>query len=200
MRELLGLDGRVDETEFLVYALTTPYTDPRQYLETISGRFGGVPVTNEVLQKFTELVDMERVNLTWFTEVANKLKELRASGKRIGLVSNSWPFPVRKFLTDTGLDDVFEHVIISSEVRVAKQQGSRIYDLAAELFAVPKDKICMIGDNPSLDIIPAQDAGLHTVLIDRYVEYVDREGNWKKPEFAGLDVPVIRCLDELPTP
>jgi hypothetical protein len=110
-------------------------------------------------------------------------------------VTNSWPFPVRALLAWTGLDELFEHVIASSEVGLAKQDGPEIYFLAAQMFGVLPEECVMVGDNPSLDIKPVP---FRSVLIDRYEEHVDGEGRFKSHELEGLGVRFIRTLDQLP--
>ena len=68
---------------------------------------------------------------------------LKEAGYRLGLVTNSWPFPVRALLAWTGLDQLFEHVIASSEVGLAKQDGPEIYFLAAQMFGVLPEECVM---------------------------------------------------------
>lgn len=154
--------------------------------------------TESPLHDFVHLIENEINGLLVFTDVEEELKQLAAAGYRLGLVTNCWPFPLRTLLGQRGLSGVFEHVISSHIEQVAKQHGPRIYELAAQRFGVSTSQCMMIGDNPALDVIPAQAARMHTLLLDRDGTYVDREGFFKDPVYREqLRVTIIRNLREL---
>lgn len=199
-RSMLGLDGLVDDEQFLRVCLTTPHEDPQRYLLAIAAHFGvdvdSIPA--DALDEFEALIRKEKNGLLCYTDVHKTLWQLRQSGYRLGLVTNSWPFPVRALLENSGLDQVFEQVISSSEVGLAKQDGPEIYRLAAQLFGVRPEECVMVGDNPSLDILPVLAANARAVLIDRDETYVAGDGTFRNPDLGRLGIRVIRCLDELP--
>lgn len=198
LRSILGLDGKVDDDQFLRVCLTTPHDDPETYLLSVGHTHGLTNLPENALQEFKELIKREDDGLLLYKEVSATLESLKARGYRLGLVTNSWPFPVRSLLAWTKLDQLFEHVISSSEVGLAKQDGPEIYFLAAQMFGVLPENCVMVGDNPSLDIYPVLAAKARAVLIDRYQDYVDGEGNFKDPRLVGTGVPFIRSLDQLP--
>jgi len=57
----------------------------------------------------------------------------------------------------------------------------------------------MVGDNPCLDIHPALEAGLRTILIDRDEAHLDAFGRFKDLAMEKLGVRAIRTLKELPS-
>jgi HAD superfamily hydrolase (TIGR01549 family) len=196
-RTMLGLDGKVDDDQFLRVCLTTCHEEPLQYMLAIAEHFGVTEIPANALPEFEALVRREQNGLLQYTDVPECVYKLKQAGYQLGLVTNSWPFPVRKFLRETRLDELFTHVISSSEVGLAKQDGPEIYFLAAQRFGVAPEQCVMVGDNPALDIVPALATRAKAVLIDRDETYVDGEGKFKKPEHSGLSVPVIRKLDDL---
>jgi phosphoglycolate phosphatase-like HAD superfamily hydrolase len=150
------------------------------------------------LNAFVHLIENEINGLLVFTDVEEELKALNALGYRLGLVTNCWPFPLRPLLGHRALSGAFEHVISSHFEQVAKQQGPTIYQVAAARFGVRTDQCLMVGDNPALDVIPPQAAGMHTMLLDRDGSYVDREGKFINPLYREqLRVTIIRNLREL---
>lgn len=196
-RHILGLDGKVDDEQFLRVCLTTPDEDPQAYMLAVARHFAITHLPENALEEFKALIRREDDGLLLFKEVFETLSELKRRGYRLGLVTNSWPFPVRSLLRWTKLDEVFEHVISSSEVGLAKQDGAEIYHLAAQMFGVLPEDCVMIGDSPSLDILPVLAAHCKAVLIDRYEENVDGRGIFKSAALAALGVPFIRSLDQL---
>lgn len=198
-KTLLGLDGKVEDEDFLRLCLTTPHEDCEQYMRAVAAACGLDTIPVDALAKFESIVRIEKDNLLIYTDVHKVLWQLKEQGYKIGLLTNSWPFPVRALLKSTGLDRLFDEVIISAEVGIAKQDGPEIYYLAAQRFGVRPEECCMIGDNPDLDILPAYAARVVPVLIDRDETYVDGAGMSKRTELHELGIGVIRNLDELPT-
>lgn len=158
---------------FLRVCLTTPHKDRQLYVETVCAHFG-IDVPEDAHRKFADLVRWEKQGLAWFNDVARELVSLRRQGYQIGLITNSWPFPLDELLEilqEYALpynEPLFDHVISSHEVGMAKQDGPGIYQLAARAFGVDPAECMMVGDNPDLDVIPARAAGMQTVLINRY--------------------------------
>lgn len=196
-RSILGLDGLVDDEQFLRVCLTTGNEDPERYMIEVANHFGVTALPENALPEFVALIRKEKQGLLTYTDVFKTLWTLKQDGYRLGLVTNSWPFPVRALLEASGLDQLFEHVIASSEVGLAKQDGPEIYFLAATLFGVLPEECVMVGDNPSLDIIPVLAANVRAVLIDRDESYVDHDGQFKNADLGRLGIRVIRSLDQL---
>lgn len=152
--------------EFLNACLTTSEKDPRRYMDIIANRFG-LLVPSGAYSAFENLIHNEQNGLCLFVDVLDELTVLKGKGYRHGLVSNVWPFPVPELMKSCKLESLFEHVILSCEVGIAKPD-TRIFRIAAEKFGVAPEQCIMIGDNPDLDITGALAAKMRAVHIDRY--------------------------------
>jgi putative hydrolase of the HAD superfamily len=99
-----------------------------------------------------------------FPDVSAILTELNRLGIRLGIVSN---FDRRLYdiLTQLGVLEAFEHVIISSEIGVRKP-AARIFRAAAERFNVERSEILHVGDESESDVAGALAAGLTGLLVD----------------------------------
>lgn len=158
---------------FLRVCLTVPHKDRQLYLETVCTHFG-IRVPEDALRRFTDLIRWEKQGLAWFNDVAREIVALKRQGYKVGLITNSWPFPLDELLATLQeyalpySEPLFDIVISSHEVGLCKQDGPGIYHEAARRFGVDPAECMMVGDNPDLDIFPAQEAGMQTVLINRY--------------------------------
>jgi epoxide hydrolase-like predicted phosphatase len=63
---------------------------------------------------------------------------------KIGLISNAWG-GLRDFIVREKFDDVFDHMVISAEVGVAKPDA-RIYQIALEQFEVSPNEAVFVDD------------------------------------------------------
>lgn len=99
------------------------------------------------------------------------LKELKVR-KIIGLVSNfDHPRHVRKYLSEYGLDDLFETIVISGEVGVKKPDPD-IFKPALSATGLKPDEVVYVGD-ADVDVEAARAAGMMPVLIRRQNEDTD---------------------------
>ena len=120
-------------------------------------------------------------NFELYDDVAGALASLRASGLRIGLVSNS-ARDVREFARHHGLD---VDAGISSFHHGRTKPHASIFRAVLELLEVGPAEAAMVGDTIADDIEGAQALGMLAILVDR-----DR----LHPDFA----PRIGSLTELP--
>jgi FMN phosphatase YigB (HAD superfamily) len=216
--DIMQLEGRVPEDNFLVTCLSTPYHNTDRYLDALTEQFELPKVGKTVRDEFRTLVNHEMDGLLAFTDVEPNLLRLKKH-YRLSVVTNSWPFPVTIFLVEGRLRPLFDDVLCSAEVGVTKQDGPEIYRIGAVRVNVRPEQICMIGDNPFLDYLHSIQAGSKAIMCDRYHEVVDEDGNWKvdaikenhhktlaeKPELLdqllAIEEPaVIRNYRELPDP
>jgi HAD superfamily hydrolase (TIGR01509 family) len=181
----------------LAACLTTRHEDPELYVREASAKLN-VALPAGAAAKLRVLIEEEKENL-WLMPNAEPdgiLFELKQRGYRLGLVTNSWPFPLRHLLETTGLVHLFEHIVSSHEVEVCKQDGPAIYHRAAERFGVRPDECLMFGDNLELDVLCPRIAGMQSVLFDPEEKHVV-DGEFKDPVFRGRGIPFIRDLREL---
>jgi putative hydrolase of the HAD superfamily len=120
-----------------------------------------------------------------FDDALPCVAELRARGLRVGLITNNESEHQREKIRRTGLDGLFDAVIISDEVGVAKP-NARIFEHALAALDVAAGEAMHVGDNLVADARGARDAGLIGVWLDRY-----RQAD------GALDVPVVHGLAEL---
>ncbi len=82
------------------------------------------------------------------------------------LVTNGASDTQREKLAALGIEDVFQSLVISGEVRVAKPDP-RVFALALRGLGPASDEICHVGDNPETDVAGARAAGLTAVWLNR---------------------------------
>ncbi|HEY2434288.1 MAG TPA: HAD family hydrolase [Vicinamibacterales bacterium] len=151
-------------------------------IEGMGGRGAGV------IRAATDLYEAWGVchHFTLYEEVPDVLRDLRASGYGIGLISNTQR-SLATFERHFGLDGLFDVAISSSEHGYMKPHPS-IFEAGLRRAGVAAAEAVMVGDSVSHDIAGALALGMSGVLVVR----------------SGLsagappDVPVIRSLRELP--
>ncbi len=97
------------------------------------------------------------------------LDVLRASGYRLGVVSNA-DGRMPALLAQVGLADRFEFVIDSHVVGVTKPDP-RIFHLAVERLGIPAGACVYVGDLYAVDVVGARGAGLRPVLLDPFDDF-----------------------------
>ena len=97
-------------------------------------------------------------------DVTTTLPELSKAGFVVGLVTNRRR-PVQDELAELGLLPYFDFVVFAGEVNVWKP-SPEIFQHAMERAASTPEQTVFVGDNFYSDIMGAQNAGLHPVLID----------------------------------
>jgi putative hydrolase of the HAD superfamily len=100
-----------------------------------------------------------------FPHAAETLGSLKASGFRLGLLSD---FPPRRKLELLGLDSFFDAVFSTEELGVLKPNPAPFLKLASALGLPPRE-ILYVGNSPRYDIIGAKKAGMKTALLRRGV-------------------------------
>ncbi len=101
------------------------------------------------------------------------LKELKEEGKILGLVSNfDHPRHVRKYLSEYGLDHLFETIIISGEAGV-KKPDPVIFRPALSATGLTSGEVAYVGD-ADMDVEAANAAGMMSILIKRQDKNIDK--------------------------
>ena len=114
-----------------------------------------------------ELMDAFADPALWhvFPEVFEVLERVRASGRRLAVVSN-WDSRLPALLERLGLKRHFEHVLVSALEGVEKP-GAEIFARAAARLGVEPARCLHVGDSPLDDYRGAESAGMRAVLVDR---------------------------------
>lgn len=101
----------------------------------------------------------------FYDDVEPVLRELRARGLRLGVVSN-WDSRLRRISGGLGLDRLVDFLVISAEAGVRKPDP-RIFHEALRRAGVRPAEALHVGDLPDEDVEGARRAGLRPVLIER---------------------------------
>jgi putative hydrolase of the HAD superfamily len=104
-----------------------------------------------------------------YDEVHEVLRQLRARGMRLGVVSN-WTGNLEEVLVRVGLRDEFDFVLDSSRLGHEKPH-SRIFQEALRRARVSPGAALHVGDSPEHDVEGALAGGLNAVLLDRHGRY-----------------------------
>lgn len=112
------------------------------------------------------------------------LERLRDAGAVLGLVSNfeAW---LERLLEHLDISRYFPVRVISGVEGVEKPDPA-IFWIALDRAGVSAAESVYVGDNPLFDALPAEEAGMAAVVVDRWNRF---------PEFEGTR---IASLDELP--
>jgi putative hydrolase of the HAD superfamily len=114
-----------------------------------------------------------------FPESLPLLHELRASGHRLGLLTNGTESQQLDKLARTGLADAFDVVCVSERIGFQKPDVRAFHTLAGQLGVDPTDCL-FVGDDPERDVAGARAAGMRAVLVDH-----------AQPETRGLRARVL---------
>ena len=93
------------------------------------------------------------------------LEFVKSAGVQLVLVTNGTSFGQRAKLQRFRLHRFFQHLVIEEEFGFGKPDH-RVFDYALRQVGVQPQDSWMVGDNLSLDILPAQQLGIYGVWVD----------------------------------
>jgi putative hydrolase of the HAD superfamily len=129
-------------------------------------------------------VMLDSLEFTPFPDAAPALRELRAAGHTLVVVSN-WDCSLPDWLRPPGLLELVDGVVSSAVVGAAKPDPAP-FRRGLELAGVGAEEALHVGDSLDNDVAGARSAGVRAVLVDR-------DG------LAPADVPAVRSLGEVPS-
>jgi len=100
------------------------------------------------------------------------LRDVKALGVSIGLISNASITPglvLREILAGHGLLDHFDDTIFSDEAEMSKPTTA-IFEMALDAFGVAPEDAAFIGDQPVLDVLGPQSAGIRAIQLGDLAE------------------------------
>lgn len=101
-----------------------------------------------------------------YPDTLNTLKKLKDTGFQVGLISN-WNDTARDVLQQTGIINILDHVVISSEVGIEKPD-ERIFLHAFQQAGVSPEDCLYVGDNYYDDVVGSAKVGMDSILINPY--------------------------------
>lgn len=122
-----------------------------------------------------------------FADALDTVRGLRASGIRIGILTNGPSELQRRKLRLIGIEDEVDAVAISEEIGVSKPDPEA-YARALAMLELPANEVAMVGDHVVNDVAGALAAGLAAAV------WVERRPGESLPEGAHL----ARELAEVP--
>lgn len=128
-----------------------------------------------------------------FDDVTEFLAALRCSQLPVALVTNSSSRSQRARLAAIGLDEAFDHVVISGELGVAKPDAA-IFLEALDRLGVAASEAWHVGDSLSTDVAGAAAAGLRSVWLNRSRRPIDPGGPTPSLHVSTLDGLVEKLL------
>jgi putative hydrolase of the HAD superfamily len=110
------------------------------------------------------------------------LVELKRKYK-LALLSNAQPSTnlekIEELLRDAQLDGIFEEIIVSTEVGMAKP-NPKIFKIVLDKLSVTPEEAVMIGNTISTDIFGGNRVGMRTVLFQPSESY--QKSSWEHPD------------------
>src|SRR5262249_30705436 len=97
-----------------------------------------------------------------FPDVDCTLATLRASGLKLGLITNGSVRMQRRKVECLGLAAVFDTIVISGAEGISKPD-SKIFRLALERLHTDPARSVYVGDHPEVDVAGARAAGMHAI-------------------------------------
>jgi putative hydrolase of the HAD superfamily len=108
------------------------------------------------------------------------LRDLVASGVRLGIVSNSdgtveeqlRAFDIAQVGPGAGVD---VEVVVDSTVAGVSKPDPRIFGIALDAMGVVPEDAWYVGDTPAFDVAGARNAGLRPILLDPFQLHLDAD-------------------------
>lgn len=108
---------------------------------------------------------------TLLPDVHATLRQLRAAGLKLGLISNASDNEnVQRLIDQAQLREYFDPIIVSAAVGLRKP-NPRIFDLVLKPWNLRPEACVMVGDTLGADILGAQLAGLRHVWLTAHADH-----------------------------
>lgn len=121
-------------------------------------------------------------------ELPDALTRARDAGIRLGVISNS-EGRLQSVFERVGVLPFFE-IVVDSHLEGVAKPDPRIFQLALERMSLAADRTLYAGDLPEIDLVGANAAGMHAVVVDAFDTYKAR------PELPRVQS-VAQLVDEL---
>jgi HAD superfamily hydrolase (TIGR01509 family) len=122
------------------------------------------------------------------------VRAVKMLGVPAGLISNAGATPgfvLREIMDGYGLLEHFDHTVFSDEVELSKP-ATAVFEHALDAFGVAAEDAAFVGDQPVLDVLGPQSAGIRAIQVGDLRE----DGIVPDARIASLDelVPALRKI------
>lgn len=170
----MGIDVGVDPDGFAnLFAqmwherMTGEFGDLPSQIRTLAGRLGGAPTEQAIELAARRRVEMARRSIVPGDDSVRVLSTLRASGWRVGIVSNC-TIDSAAVIHTTALADASDAVVLSCEVGLAKPDPA-IYVLACERMGIDDPADCVfVGDGADRELRGADGLGMRVIQTTQF--------------------------------
>ncbi|MGD0256335.1 MAG: HAD family hydrolase [Thermoplasmata archaeon] len=169
----VGLDIPPDEfahaySEVLRSTDCTPRVPFEEFWRQVLERGAQHPVPPAITERFVRTYTTRERPLPLFSDARRCLEELRAQGRRLGIISNSrGEDHVREVLIRRGIAEFFPTIVSSGTEGVAKPDPEIFRRALARVRAAPEETF-YVGDLAFTDAKAAAAVGLHAVWLNRW--------------------------------
>ncbi|CEH31519.1 pyrophosphatase [Aneurinibacillus migulanus] len=136
------------------------------FMEVIETSLGGSTREQVFQYYFEHLNAYHDRTVRLFPGIQEELEALKASGYRLGIVTNKQRDFTIRGLQITGILQLFDSIVTVDDVHAGKPSAEPILRGMAELRALPEET-AMVGDS-KYDLLAAKAAGVTSVLVDWY--------------------------------
>lgn len=112
------------------------------------------------------------LKLATYPEVPETLRRLKATGRKLAILSNGTPAMLDAVVRSAGLEPLFDAVLSVEEVGVYKPHPS-VYGLACERLKIDPSRICFLSSN-AWDAFSAKAFGMRVVWCNRFGQAPER--------------------------
>jgi 2-haloacid dehalogenase len=126
------------------------------------------------------------LQLATYPEVSETLRRLKATGRKLAILSNGTPAMLEAIVRRAGLEQLFDAVLSVEEVGVYKPHPS-VYGLASARLKIAPSRICFLSSN-AWDAFSAKAFGLRAVWCNRFGQAPERIPATPDAEISDLSV------------
>lgn len=144
--------------------MTDKFNSLREAFENVCKEFN-VEATDKLLEDLIGIWNKSWMLAKPYDETIEVLKKLRENHQVI-LVSNTDCFSVSKVMQKFSLEELFDKVYLSCELKMIKTDKNFLQTVLADLNLRAEDCV-LVGDSIQSDIIAAKRIGIKGILIDR---------------------------------
>jgi len=123
-----------------------------------------------------------------FDETLSSLRQIRAAGWPVGIVTNGSGDRQRVKIVQTGLAELVDYYVISEEFGT-KKPDPRIFREIAEQLHIDPQQSWFVGDHPVLDIWGSSQCGFNNIWLPRHFPWPPEYAycaTWEVPDITGV--------------